>query len=41
MSAGSKRLMEEWVYLLVVKASLDQQRTRVLAEIQGTIGDQT
>ena len=33
--------MGEWECLLVAKASLDQEKTRVLVEIQGTMGDLT
>ena len=33
--------MGEWECLLVAKASLDQEKTRVLVEIQWTMGDLT
>ena len=33
--------MGEWECLSVAKASLDQEKTRVLVEIQGTMGDLT
>jgi hypothetical protein len=33
--------MREWECSLVAKASLDEEKTRVLVEIQWTMGDQT
>ena len=41
MSTVSRRLMVELECLSVAKASLDQEKTRVLVEIQGTMGDLT
>jgi hypothetical protein len=41
VSTVSRRPMAEWECLKVAKASLGKERTKVLEEIQGTIGDQT
>ena len=41
VSTVSRRLMGEWECSLVAKARLDEEKMRVLVEIQGTMGDLT